>query len=294
MKPIFEKITTLPNQSIFIRQEKAPQLDMPYHYHPELELTLTEKRQGTKFIGSSIESIEEYEVAVLGGNLPHCWVGENPVHPESRLTLVQFTAGLFGEQFMALPELANIKTLFIKAKQGMLLHGQTKYLVADKMLQIMEADPLRRLMILFDILIILSETSEYRLLSQKGFIKQFHSPDHRRLNEVYNFIVHNFKGNISLEEAAKVANLSETAFCRYFKQRTTKTFKEVVNEMRITYVSDLILKGKLSSTTISQIAREAGFNNISNFNRQFKKIKGVTPAQLAKEFREKAIREPRA
>lgn len=285
MKPIFEKIPRLQHQALHIKLVEAPPLDMPYHYHPEYELALTERRKGKRFIGSNVSEMQAYDLVFLGSNLPHCFMGDGPIDPTSKLIVVQFDLDMFGENFWALPESIGVKELLQKSQQGMEIKGQTYREIRDLMFEMVSSSPLRRLVQLFDILERLSQTNEYQLLSPRGFTKQYHNQDYHRLNAVYNFIVQNFKGDIRLGEAAQVANLSETAFCRFFKQRTLKTFKQVVNEMRVSYACDLILKGRLSTMTVSEVAVAAGFQNLSNFNRQFKKITHYTPATYAQAFK---------
>lgn len=284
MKPIFEKVPRVHERSIFCKRTVKPKLYMPYHYHPEFELCFTYGRKGKRFIGNSVEEITHADLVFLGKNLPHCFWGDEYIAEDSELILMQFHFEVFGQQFLEQPETAQLRDLVNKAQRGMLIHESEQAPIIDNLIQMIEADPFHRMVILMDTLYKLTQVSDYTLLISKGFEKQYHNDDYHRLNNVYRFIIQNFKGEITLAEAARVANLSETAFCRYFKQRTTKTFKEVVNEMRISFACDMILNGKLQSMTVQQLANEAGFHNISNFNRQFKKIAGMSPAQYAKAF----------
>lgn len=285
MKPIFEKVPKVHEWSIYCNRSLEPVLDMPYHYHPEFELCYTIGRKGKRFIGNSVEEIAEHDMVFLGKNLPHCfWGNEGEVEADSELILMQFHFEVFGDRFLDQPEAAPLRELINRAQRGMFIHEAQQGPIRENLLKMLEADPLKRVVLLLDTVYKLSQVTSYTLLTSKGFEKQYHNDDYHRLNNVYTFIIQNFKGQITLSEAAKVANLSETAFCRYFKRRTTKTFKEVVNEMRISYACDLILNGKLRSMTVHQLAQEAGFRNLSNFNRQFKKISGRTPGQYAKEF----------
>jgi len=283
MRPRFEKIPRPHNQSFFIRREHEPQLDMPYHYHPELELALTEGRTGKRFIGDRVERLESQDLVLIGKNLPHCFLGDQPVRKDSILVVIQFDMELFGENFTDLPETRHLGDLISRARQGVDIHGKTYQTVRKQLLELCEADPFERLILLLNILHTLAQTEEYSLITTQSFVKQYYDTQFESLTAVYNFIAQNFKGDITLSDAAKVANLSETYFCRFFKHHTLKTFKEVVIEMRISYACDLILKGKLASNSVSQIAYEAGFQNLSNFNRQFKRITGHTPTRYAKE-----------
>lgn len=288
LKPFFEKVPRLQEGSIFIKQYPEPELVMPYHYHPEFEIALTQGRKSKRFVGNSVEEIDDQDLVFLGKNLPHCFIGEEEIPTGSNLVVLQFQFDVFGENFLSLPEAAAIKDLVNRSQYGILFPEHTQAAAKAKILEMLDAHPLERLIRLLELLHILSQVRDYRLLNTRSFQKQHYNEDYDRLNQVYDFIAQNFKESISLEEAAEVANLSKTAFCRYFKQRTAKTFKEVLNEMRISFACDLILNGRLQAMTVSQIAEESGFRNISNFNRQFRKVTGHSPAQYAREFWQRA------
>jgi AraC-like DNA-binding protein len=288
MKPFFEKIPKPPAHSFYVKRETVLTLDMPFHYHPEFELTLTENGNGKRFIGNSVEQYGEGDLVFIGKNLPHCFledtrpVDSNAILP--LLTVVQFEMEIFGTSFLDLPECAQLKKLIQLSQQGLQIYGATNERIKEMMIAIHQVTQMDKLIILLKILKTLSISKEYRLLSSRSFTHQYRSSDYYRLNKVYNFIIQNFKENIDLKEASRTANLSETAFCRFFKKRTLKTFKEVVIEMRINYACDLIGKNKLQELTMPQIAEASGFNNLSNFNRQFKKLMGRTPSAYAKEL----------
>ncbi|MEL6674653.1 MAG: AraC family transcriptional regulator [Bacteroidota bacterium] len=289
MKPIFEKIPKRHDQAFFVKHFRQPALDMPYHYHPEFELTLTLDREGKRFVGNSVTEIAASDLVFLGKNLPHCFIGNSEIASASRLVVVQFHFELFGPDFLTLPEALPLRRLIQHAQRGISIPARSQGPIKEKMLAMEEADALYRIVLLLEILYLLSRMEDYQLLSSQEFNRQYHSDDYDRLNEVYNYIIQNFKNEITLKEVSQVANLTETAFCRFFKARTTKTLKAVVNEMRISYACDLILKGRLGQMSVVQIAEEAGFRNLSNFNRQFKRITGTSPKRYAKEFNTHAL-----
>jgi AraC-like DNA-binding protein len=130
-----------------------------------------------------------------------------------------------------------------------------------------------------DILQDLATTKEYRLLSKKGAAKVYHTPDYHRLDLVQNFIFNHFKEDIKLADVAKVANMTPTAFCRYLKKHASKTFVQIITEARIEYACNLL---QMDMNTIQYISEQSGFQNLSNFNKQFKKHCNVTPLQYRK------------
>ncbi|MEL6670561.1 MAG: AraC family transcriptional regulator [Bacteroidota bacterium] len=293
MKPIFEKVPKQHERSIFINHYPKPVLEMPYHYHPEFEIAFTKGRSGKRFVGNSVEEIAESDLVLLGKNLPHCFIGnhneKDRMNDYAELIVLQFHFEIFGDHFLDMPETMAMRQLAKVAQRGLFIREKDQEPLIAILFQMLEVDPMKRIALLLELLTQLAQLEDYKVLSSKSFERQYYNQDYHRITEIYNFIIQNFKAEISLKEAAKVANLSETAFCRYFKQRTSKTFKEVVNEMRISYACDLIINGRMSTMTVSQIAREAGFNNLSNFNRQFRKVTGLSPGQYAKEFYTRAV-----
>ena len=121
--------------------------------------------------------------------------------------------------------------------------------------------------------------AEYSVLSSYGFSNVLNEEKVKRMNKVFKYITINYKENITLESIAEIAHMTPQAFCKYFKERTHKTFIEFVNEVRIGHACKLLFEDNYN---ILQICYESGFNNLSNFNRQFKKITGTSPIEYRK------------
>lgn len=145
----------------------------------------------------------------------------------------------------------------------------------------MGKEGLSRLIIFFEILEILAHSNEIKYLSSKNFVNTFNTKDTDRINRVYQFLMQNFKQEISLDEVAAIAHLAPTAFCRFFKQRTGKTFSNFLNELRVKHAGELLNNPEL---TITQISYECGYNNPTNFNKFFKEITKLTPTAYRKKI----------
>ncbi len=122
----------------------------------------------------------------------------------------------------------------------------------------------------------MAKTDEKQLLASSGYSKIRKSVDFDRFDKVHRYMIENFQQNISLEKASDIVGMTPTSFCRYFKKHTKKSFHTVLNEIRVGHACKLLLENKLN---ISGVCYESGFNNVSNFNEQFKKIKGIPPSQ---------------
>jgi AraC-like DNA-binding protein len=252
-----------------------------WHNHTELEFLHIINGSGTRFIGDSIEAFSSGDMVLVGSNLPHVWRSDKLYYDEFpkiqvELILTQFTKNFAGVEFFNLPEMGSIRELLEDANQGLQILGKTRDLISDRLVRLSELEGGEKLMEFIQILFIISKSKEYRKLSSIGFLDSYQTKGPTRINKVHDFVMNNFMEEISLKEAADIANMNETAFCRYFKSATLKTFTQFVNEVRIGYACKLLLSEEFN---ISGIGYECGFKNISYFNRVFKNSLGLTPQQ---------------
>ena len=270
--------TSLKNSSFTVKDNCYPYFLKIWHYHPELELVAVLKSTGTRFIGDSIEKFEEGEVVLIGKNLPHMWQNDDAYFDDSsdltaQAIAVHFKKELFGTEFFNAPEMKHISELFETASHGIKFLGVSTKII-DEIKLMLTLDRFEKTMKFIRILDALSKHKNYKLLSSKGFISSFNRSKINNLDKTYEYVFNNFNNPISLNDVAAVACMNPSAFSRFFKRVNRKTFTRYLNEIRIGYACKLLLEHKVN---ISTICYEAGFNNISNFNRQFKKIKGISP-----------------
>jgi len=283
MKPIYAKPPVGSRAAFQVRIDPLKSLDTKWHYHSEYELTYIHYPQGKQLVGNSINNFTNDDLVLFGPNLPHAWVheGELPQNEDSYALVIHFTDDCLGKSFFSIPEMYNISLLLEKSKRGLSITGGARKKVAELMHQMNVKDGAERVILLLQVLNELAQSSEYSLLSSAGYWEVLNNYDVVRMNAIYEYIIDNFKKDIQLNDIAEQANMSAPAFCRYFKARTKKTFKEFVNDLRINYACKMLEENKIS---ISQISFEAGYNNISNFNRRFKEIKKITPQQYKNEL----------
>ncbi len=264
----------------------------PWHHHPEYELVYMKKGKGIRFVGDHIERFKENDLIFLGSYLPHEWRCDKSFYTPSgeflgECIVIQFLKDSFGPGFFDLPENKNLKQLLIYATQGCNLYGETK----KKIIQIMESmlgmDEVERFYSMISIFSILSSSNDYNLLSSPAFHIPFKTEDDDPMKKVIQFIHQNFQKEIKVNELQDISNMSNTTFFTSFKKRYRMTFKKYLLQIRIGYACQLLLDG---SFNISQIGYESGFNNLSNFNRHFKSIKGCTPKEYLKRHMDKNVR----
>ncbi len=284
MQPILEKLVLSNEYSFKMHHAIHPHFITPWHYHPEHEIMLIEESKGMRFVGDHIESFNPGDLVFIGKNLPHYWRNDdlyytNNINNKAHALVIQFSEEFWEYKLTQLPEAMVLRNLFNKVHKGIKFYGQTKIQLIKKIRQLENFLGFERFIAFCNILHQMATTKEYTLLSSDIFVHNYSCRTNKRLNKIFKYILENFTKKISLKEVASIANMSETNFCRYFKIRTHKSFITYLNEIRIGFACKLLTEKELS---ISQVCYESGFNNISNFNEQFKKHTGTTPSQYLK------------
>ena len=290
MKPLYQDLPFPIDSHIHYYIEDLPHFIVPWHYHPAIEIMYITRGVGTRFVGDCIEQYEEGDVCIIGPNLPHEWRNDDAYFDKKsdlRATCIClfFKREIFDPNFIRLPEMNNIRDLIERSRRGLKFTGNSKIEITRFIRESVNDVGVRKVTNLLTLLEMMAISTEYELLASVGFTNSVNSEDFERFNKVYKFLVKNFATSIRLEEVAALVGLTPTAFCRYFKERTKKTFVEYLNEMRIGYSKKLLLENKMKISTISG---EVGFPNLSNFISQFKKVTGMSPSQFQKQFGVKA------
>ena len=286
MKPHLLKVSLNPESSFNILHRKGVDFYNQWHFHPEIELIYIHKGKGTRFIGTDVHRFERGELFLFGSNLAHMWRCDPEYFSESsklkaEVTIIYFHHDFLGDKFFDIPELKNIESLLEKAKQGIKITGNTKLQVKDLVNKLSEAKGLDRITCLLTILEKIAGSKEKQYISPIYHEVKIEKSEANRLNKVFQYVSDNFQRKITLSEIASVANLSAKAFCRYFKSKTRKTFYDFLLEVRVAHACHLLMEKDMS---INEICYDSGFNNLSNFNRYFKKIMNKAPGGYKREF----------
>ncbi|MFD0798743.1 AraC family transcriptional regulator [Maribacter chungangensis] len=275
--------SSVSNESLTVSHNKHPNFLRVWHFHPEFELVLILKSTGTRFIGDNIQKFEEGEVVLIGKNLPHMWLNDE-AYFQGNTTLtaeaiaVHFKREFLGTEFFQIPEMKSISSLLDRADRGIKFQG-LKPLLLEKISNLITYDPTSRIYKIIEILDHLAKHEGQILLSSNSYLNSFRKTENKRLDKIYEFVFQNFNTQIGSSDLAEIAGMNKSAFSRFFKKTHKKTFTAYLNEIRVGYASRLLLENKES---ITEIAYLSGFNNISNFNRQFKKIHRISPSSYLK------------
>ncbi|AWW32045.1 AraC family transcriptional regulator [Echinicola strongylocentroti] len=287
MKPLLFKIAKTNEEAVRILQEDYPYFYDKWHYHVETQIMVIVEGEGTYFIGDAIGHFKAGDIFILGSNLPHFFRSEQQYYQglstlHSKNISVLFALESMGERMLDLPEFFAVRKLLERSKRGLMLEGDMRKKMFDAAHVMAGKEGLERIIYLFDQLHSLSISNELRALSHVNFEPGPLPSDTKKINGVIRFIMENFSKEITVSDAANVANLSIQAFCRYFKLHTRKTFSQFLNEIRIGHACKLLIEDGYSK---KEIAFQSGYDNISYFNRQFKQITSLTPSEYARAHR---------
>lgn len=283
MKALPFKIPHGSKTSIKVDHDVMPHFYDTYHTHEELQIMLVIKGYGSAYIGDKILHFEEGDIYLLGQNLPHVFK-DKLLEKDSGIESISifFLKDFMGKGFLELPESRLLSALIEESIRGIQIEGQLQESITESVWKIYKSDGLNRLLMLVDTLEQIAQSEDLSFISSPGYHKPKRLIDGQKINDVFDFMLANYSREVKLEEIADVANMSSTAFCRYFKHHTRKTYSRFLNEIRVGQACKMLVDDKLS---VSNICYDSGFNNISNFNRQFKKITGFTPSAYQKQHR---------
>jgi len=286
MKPVLEHLPPEGEESFFAKAFDLPYFGTPWHYHPEFELVLVVKSQGKRFIGNFVSDFQEGDLSFLGPNLPHLYKNR-PIYYEpasllrAQSIVIHFSESSLGADFLALPQARKFHRLFERSRQGMDILANTKRLVSERMMRLLQTSGMKRLICLLEILDILADTTEYTLISEPGIVGN-NTLDTDRLNSVFQYVLQHFYREITLEEVADLIHMTRTSFCRFFRERTKRSFSSLLADVRLNHAAKRLIESKDSIVGISYAC---GYNNLSNFNRQFKAKTGLSPRQYRQTYK---------
>ena len=289
MKPLLEKSIESLNQSFLVKKLQEPFFDPNWHFHPHYQLFTVIKGTGTRFIGDDIRHFEEGDTVFLGPNMPHLWRSdrnyfEKESHLQTEGIVVYFKEDFLGNDFFEKPEMFDIKSFLKNSERGLDLTGTLGEDMVSDLKELLGLTGFEGISKLLNVLHKLSVTNDYQYISSSNYTNTHKISETERMRIVHEYVLKHFKENINLSTVASLSNMTEAAFCRYFKSRTNKTFSDFVKEIRIGNACKILQD---ENKSISQTCYESGYNTVSNFNNQFKSLKGVSPLQYQKLYRRK-------
>jgi len=274
VKATLEKIAHDRIRSFRLLDFDNPRFDCPFHYHPEIEVALIVKSTGHRYVGDHIGRFAEGDLVLMGANLPHMYVNDAKLKGGAHSIVIQFLPECLGLGFFQIGEMKNVRRLLERSRVGLSFHGRTRDKAAALMEQIGRQDGFARLAAFLQILELLARSSECRTLASPAYSPSLALYQGERINRVCELVSKKFREGITQSEAARTARMSPPSFSRFFRRATNRTFRAFLNEVRVGHASHLLLE---SDRTVAEICYDSGFGNLSNFNRQFLKLRKASP-----------------
>ncbi|MBR1521257.1 MAG: helix-turn-helix domain-containing protein [Bacteroidaceae bacterium] len=289
MNNVITEITPLSERDCFYLVDRQKEsFTYPLHKHDEMELNFIENCSGAKrIVGDSIEVLKNYDLVLLGSGLEHSWEQHECKMDRVHEITIQFSSDLFGKTLLEKNQMSSVRKLFQNAQNGIAFGLPSIMRLYDRINEITRTQPgFYRVLKLFEILYELSLQEDYHLLTSSAFAHVQNVAESRRVKKVEEYIDMHFRDEIRLQSLADIASMTPTAFSRFFKLRTGRSISDYIIDVRLGHAARLLAD---STNSIVEICYDCGFNNVSNFNRIFKKKKGCTPSAFRENYRKTKV-----
>lgn len=279
MKVIPFQVPKTAREAFRLQVDHRPHFYDKLHQHPETQIMLIVKGEGTLISGDYVGRFSSGDLFVIGSNQPHVFRNDDNYYRRNEKKMahaisIYFDENYAGPSFWQLNELKAIRDLLKQSAYGLKIEGKTKLEATQIIHHLLREKGIDKLISFLRLLRILSVSKELQQLSVRALPSVYRVSEEKRMNDILQFTFKESARPIYLEEVAELANLSVEAFCRYFKLRTQKTYTSFLNEVRVSKASQLLIQ---SDKSIQDVCFESGFTNLSNFNRVFRKVTGKTP-----------------
>ncbi len=287
---VIKEITPLSEKDFFYIADRVKrEFTYPIHSHSDYELNFTENAAGVKrIVGDNVEVIGDYDLVLVSSKeLEHVLEQHECKSPKIREITIQFSPDIFEQNFTNKQQFDSIRKMLVKGQKGIAFPMSAimkVYPLLDSLS--MEQDSFYAVMKFFTILYELSKCKEAKTLSSSPFARIETHSESRRVQNIQQYINENYKQDIRLPVLAQMAGMSAVAFSRFFKARTGTSLSDYIIDVRLGHASQMLVQ---TGTPVADICFECGFNNLSNFNRIFKKKKGCSPQEYRKQLKKKDL-----
>lgn len=286
MPALFEKIIVKEGESFFIGIFQDNLEKSTWHYHNNFEISFITEGSGKRIVGDSIEEFQPGDLVFIGRNLPHVWIADKesriPTNRTLEMVFLQFTLNVLSPQLLILPEFCHVKRALDLSERGIQIIGDTLNEVSEIMLQLPYLTGFERMLHFFMMMDIIGESETNVPLASKEYLTSRFTTGNKRIEVIHNYLMNNYLEDVNLKNLAALVNMAEGSLCRYFKMNMGITLFEYLNKLKTDFACKLLMNKDLG---ILDVCLDSGFNNISHFNKQFKKITGVPPSEYRKRFK---------
>jgi AraC-like DNA-binding protein len=266
------------------RAEYISDTNVFWHFHPEYEIILNTKSNGTRIVGDSVELFDQYDLVMIGNNIPHCWnyYKNKTSAPQEKGIILHFKLSSLGESLLAQHEMHLVKKLLIESERGIVFSIEDARNAESWLVKMINSKGIDKMIYFFSLLKIMCSSEKRTVLCSENYKQTFDERGNKKMTVVYNYIRENYFKPVSLERISRIAHMSPFAFSRYFKKNCGAGFIEYLNRVRVNKACYLLRETEYQ---VHEIALECGFSSISNFNKQFLKTEGLSPRDYRAQFK---------
>lgn len=255
-----------------------------WHFHPEYEIVLNTEGSGTRIVGDSVEIFDQYELVIIGSNIPHCWnyYRNEKSNPKEKGVMLHFKLSSLGEALLSQHELYSVKKLLMDSERGVIFSSEDAKKSELHLVSMVHNKGIEKMISFFNILKIMSSSDNRGLLCTEDYLRASDERRNNKMTDILDYIRENYSKPITLETVSEIARMSPFAFSRYFKKYAGSGFVEYLNKVRMDKAGHLLRETRYQ---VHEIAYQCGFSSISNFNKQFRRIEGLTPRDYRAKYK---------
>ena len=257
-----------------------------WHYHNNFEISFILEGSGKRIVADSIEEFQPGDLVFIGRNLPHVWIVDKDTKTATSRSLemvyLQFTSDVLTPQLLMLPEFKYISKAMALSERGIQIIGQTLNEVSELMLQLPYLRNFDRMLHFLRLMDIIGRSETNIQLASKEYLKMRFTTGNKRIAAIHEYLMNNYREQVDLKRIAGLVNMAEGSLCRFFRMNMGMTVFEYLNQLKVELACKLLMDNDLS---IFEVCLDSGFNNLSHFNKQFKKINGLPPSEYRNRFK---------
>ncbi len=258
-----------------------------WHYHNHYEISFITEGTGKRIVADSMESFHPGDLVFIGQNLPHVWIADKARFALSNRNLemvyLQFSTTILFPQLLSMAEFANVRKALEMSERGIQIVGDTLNKVSEIMLQLPYLNGIEQLLNFYRLMDIIGKSTSNIALASEEYLRKKFNTSNKRIEAIHDYFMNNYRNEVNLEELSQLVNMAKGSLCRFFKENSGITLWEYLNHIKIEFACKMLMNNELS---IAQVCFDSGFNNLNHFNRQFRKITGITPSSYRKKFSE--------
>lgn len=281
-----EQLTIYSGAPIIARHYDYDRFTFPWHVHKEFEIIYVKESIGERFVADNMGIFHPYDLTFVGHGVPHYMKSAPEYETGDKSLRVKGVIIQFEEEFMShsigkYADLAHIKKLLDESERGIHFPYPENKEIIQCIEQLPDSKGTMRIINLLHLLDLMANFKQKRYLGSLHFCQSVSITMDQRMEKILTYLSNHYKEDIDLNEVSSLIAMNSSSFCRYFKEKSGKTFTEYVLDLRIGYACKLLIENKMD---IVQVSIECGFNTITHFNRIFKRNTGLTPTEYKKQF----------